>query len=107
MLAAPKMLTRSSNGFVDVPLSRLFAAVWLVDGSVAAVAASPARPAMLPSGPPFVAGSSSKSSKFSACCPATTVWSAFWAESASPSAACRRTESAPTRPRPMKVFAGL
>jgi hypothetical protein len=83
MLAAPKMLTRSSSGFVDVPLRRLFAAaVCDVDGWLAAVAASPARPEMLESTPPVEdeEGSSSKSRRFSVCWPATRVSMAFLRE---------------------------
>lgn len=63
----PKIETRSSNGLLDVPERRLAAAGVDDKTSVAA----------RPEGWPFIAGASSKSSRFSACCPATTVCNAF------------------------------
>ena len=62
-LVLPKMETRSSSGLLDVPASR-FAAAGVEARTV--VAASP-------DGCCSPATSSSKSSRFSACCPAATV----------------------------------
>jgi hypothetical protein len=68
----PKIETRSSSGFVEVPEIKL-AAAGLEKISVAAK----------PDGRPSVAGSSSKSSRFSACRPAATVCNAFCVENRS------------------------
>jgi hypothetical protein len=68
----PKIETRSSRGLVDVP-EIMLAAAGRENISVAAK----------PDGCPFVAGSSSKSRRFSACWPAATVCRAFCAESRS------------------------
>lgn len=68
-LIPPNIETRSSSGFVEVPDSKLAAAV---DEGKICVAARP-------EGCPSWVGPSSKSSRFSACWPATTVWRAFCA----------------------------
>lgn len=66
MLVDPKIDTRSSNGLL---LVRTFAAAGLF-----AIAAP-----MPPSeGWPSIAGASSKSRRFSDCCPATTFFNAVW-----------------------------
>lgn len=67
LVELPNIETRSSRGLLDVPDSRLAAAG--VDDRTS-VAASP-------DGWPSVDGASSKSKRFSACWPATTVCSAF------------------------------
>jgi hypothetical protein len=68
--ALPKIETRSSSGLADVPDMMLFAA----GCCITCVAASPFGSSD--------AGSSSKSSRFSDACPAATVCSAVFAESA-------------------------
>ena len=68
----PKIDTRSSNGLVEVPASKFAAAG--VDVRVVAAR---------PDGWPSSAGASSKSSRFSACWPATSVCSAFLVETSS------------------------
>ena len=68
--ALPKIETRSSSGLADVPDMMLFAA----GCCITCVAASPVGSSD--------AGSSSKSSRFSDACPAATVCSAVFAESA-------------------------
>jgi hypothetical protein len=65
----PNMDTKSSNGLLELPARRL-AAAGVDDNTCVA-----ARPESWSS----VAGASSKSSRFSACWPAATVWSAFCA----------------------------
>jgi hypothetical protein len=74
-LTDPKIDTRSSRGLLEVPDSKLAAAVCEAGGSTV-VAASP-------EGAPSSAGVSSKSRRFSDCWPAATVCNAFRAESGS------------------------